>query len=262
MRRSAAPASFAGMSAVDTEQREARAAAAGGSAKRSYVRRMFSEIAPSYDLLNHLLSFNIDRHWRRRAVAALGWPRAPGGIFLDVCAGTLDVSAHLSRQAGFTGRVIAIDFAEPMLRRGRGKVDLRRVQPVVGDGLTLPLADGVAAGAIVAFGARNFDDLDAGLAELRRVLEPGARLVVLEFTTPRAAVVRAGYHLYFHRVLPRIGGIISGHHTAYRYLPESVARFPSAGDLAAQLTAAGFTGVGWEELTFGIAAMHWGARAG
>lgn len=246
------------MSSLDTEQREALDAAAGGAAKRAYVRRIFSEIAPRYDLLNHLLSFNIDRGWRTRAIAALRWERRPGGTYLDVCAGTMDVSTALAGRPGFRGTVIAADFAEPMLRGGRAKARGLSVHPVVADALQLPVADAAADGALVAFGVRNFDDLDQGLRELRRVLAPGARLVILEFSTPRSAIVRAGYHLYSHHVLPRIGRLVSGHRTAYRYLPESVAVFPTAPELARRLERAGFVHVGHHPLTMGIAAVHWG----
>jgi demethylmenaquinone methyltransferase/2-methoxy-6-polyprenyl-1,4-benzoquinol methylase len=243
------------------EQREAESAAKGGDDKRAYVQRIFSQIAPRYDLLNHLLSFNIDKAWRRRAIATLGWERAPAGTYVDLCAGTLDVSAELVRRAGFRGRVIGADFAEPMLRAGVGKSSASVVSPVVADALELPLPSNRAAGAIVAFGIRNVANLDRGLREIHRVLEPGARFVILEFTTPRSAVVRAGYHLYFHNVLPFIGGLISGHGTAYKYLPKSVANFPIEEDLAAAMRAAGFTDVQWRTLTLGIAAIHVGTKS-
>jgi demethylmenaquinone methyltransferase / 2-methoxy-6-polyprenyl-1,4-benzoquinol methylase len=249
------------MSLVDTEEREALAAAAGGAAKRAYVRRIFSEIAPSYDLLNHLLSANIDRGWRRTAIDALRWERAPAGTYVDVCAGTMDLGAELARRRGFRGAVIAADFAEAMLRAGGRKVRGTAVRPVVADALRLPLAEGASAGVMVGFGARNFDRLDAGLREMLRVLAPGARLVILECSTPRFALVRTFYHFYFHRVLPFIGRLVSGHRTAYRYLPESVANFPDGETLARHLRDVGFVGVGWKPLTLGIAAIHWGERA-
>lgn len=239
---------------------EAESAAAWGDEKRAYVQRIFSQIAPRYDLLNHLLSFNVDRRWRRRAIGALNLERSPGGRYLDLCAGTLDVSAQLARTAGFTGTVIGADFAEPMLRAGVRKSPASVVRPVVADALDLPLADNSVAGAIVGFGIRNLADLDAGLREVRRVLEPGARFVILEFSTPRSVFVRTGYHAYFHHVLPFIGGLVSGHGTAYRYLPRSVANFPSADALAARMTAAGFHGVHWQALTFGVAAVHVGEK--
>jgi demethylmenaquinone methyltransferase/2-methoxy-6-polyprenyl-1,4-benzoquinol methylase len=248
------------MPTVDHETTEAQAAAAGGAEKREYVRRIFSEIAPRYDLLNHLLSFNIDRRWRRRAIAVLDPERRPGGVFVDLCAGTLDVSAELSRSRGFRGLVLGTDFAEPMLRAGLGKAPRVLVAPVAADALELPVADASVAGAIVAFGIRNVANLSTALDEIFRVLEPGGRFVILEFSTPRSPIVRAGYHAYFHSVLPAVGRVVSGHRTAYRYLPESVARFPVQEELAAHMRSAGFVDVRWESLTFGVAAIHTGDK--
>lgn len=242
------------------EPSRAAAAAAGGRRKRDYVRAVFEQIAPSYDLLNHLLSFNVDRRWRREAIAALQWERNPGGMYLDLCAGTMDVSAALARTEGFSGRVVAADFAEPMLRAGVGKAPAGTASPIVADALRLPLRDASVAGAIVAFGARNLAELDTGLREARRVLARDGRLVVLEFTTPRSPFVRAAYHAYFHHLLPVIGGMISGHRTAYQYLPESVARFFTEEELATRMRSAGFVDVSWRSLTFGIAAIHVGRR--
>jgi demethylmenaquinone methyltransferase/2-methoxy-6-polyprenyl-1,4-benzoquinol methylase len=249
------------VSGLDTaEAAAAEAAAAGGDEKRAYVQRIFTEIAPRYDLLNHLLSFNVDKRWRRKAIGALGWERAPRGTYVDLCAGTLDVSAELAGQAGFGGRIVGADFAEPMLRAGAGKTSAAVVSAVVADALALPLPTGHAHGAIVAFGIRNVADLDRGLREVHRVLVPGGRFVILEFTTPRSALVRAGYHAYFHHVLPFIGGLISGHRTAYRYLPRSVANFPIEEQLADRMRRAGFVDVTWRTLTFGVAAIHVGTK--
>lgn len=233
--------------------------AADSANKRHFVRGIFSAIAPRYDLLNHLLSFNVDRVWRRRAIAELNWQRAPDATYLDLCAGTLDVAAALARQPGFRGRVLGADFAEPMLREGLNKGS-SRVSPVVADALELPLAGESAAGAIVAFGVRNVSDLDAALREVHRILAAGARFVILEFTTPRNPVVRALYHFYFHRVLPLVGGIVSGNRAAYRYLPNSVAVFPREEELAARMRAVGFADVRWDSLSFGIAAIHVGRK--
>ena len=245
---------------MDSEEQVAAAAAAGAAGKERYVRQIFSQIAPRYDLLNHLLSFNIDRVWRRRALGELAWRREPNGLYLDLCAGTLDVAAELARQPGFGGVVVGADFSEPMLRAGHGKASPRTVAPVAADALQLPLGDGVACGAVVAFGIRNVSDLDAALAEVFRVLSSGARFVILEFTTPRAPLVRALYGAYFHHVLPFVGGWVSGQRTAYRYLPRSVAHFPSPPELAARLDGAGFHRVRWYPLTAGIAAVHVGER--
>jgi demethylmenaquinone methyltransferase/2-methoxy-6-polyprenyl-1,4-benzoquinol methylase len=238
----------------------ARDAAAGGATKRAYVRGVFSDIAPRYDLLNHLLSANVDRAWRRRALSRLGWEAVPDGSYLDLCAGTLDVAVALARQAGFRGRVLAADFAEPMLRAGTRKRAGLAVAPVTADALQLPLPDASVAGAIVAFGARNLADLDAGLREVRRVLRPGGRFVILEFSLPRSRLVRAGYLAYFRHVLPLVGRLVSGHRSAYQYLPDSVAHFPTGEALAARLRTAGFARVEWESLTFGIAAIHVAAK--
>lgn len=248
------------MTPTQAEATEARAAAAGAPVKRRYVQRIFSEIAPRYDLLNHLLSAGIDRAWRRAAIARLGWERHPSGWYLDLCAGTLDVGAALTRRPGFTGHVVAADFAEPMLRAGAGKAPRAVLTPVVADALALPIADDSCDGAIVAFGFRNVQDLDHGLAEVLRLLAPGARFVILDLSTPRSAVVRTLYQLYFHHILPVIGGIISGHRTAYQYLPESVANFPETTELQSRMRAAGFANVEFKTLSFGIAALHVGEK--
>jgi len=245
------------MSVQDEEARAMRAAG-GGAEKSEYVRKTFSEIAPRYDLLNHLLSLNIDRGWRRKAIAELRLERKPRGRYLDLCAGTLDVSQMLASTRGFDGSVVAADFAEPMLRAGVTKVSSLPVSPVTADALRLPIESGSMSGAIVAFGIRNVADLDAGLREVHRVLEPGARFVILEFSTPRSPLINTAYQLYFNHVLPTIGGVISGHPSAYKYLPKSVANFPVAEDLAQRMRAAGFNSVSWRPLTLGIAAIHSG----
>lgn len=249
-----------GHPARDDEEREALDAARGGSAKPRYVRRIFSEIAPRYDLLNHLLSLNLDRAWRAAALRELAWERCANGAYLDLCAGTLDVAARLAREPRFTGTVVAADFAEPMLRAGRRKASPAVVAPVVADALALPLADGSMSGAIVAFGIRNVGDLDGVLREVRRVLAPGARFVILEFSTPRRALVRAAYRAYFHGVLPAVGGLVSGHPTAYGYLPRSVESFPSEERLAERMSSAGLRSVRWRALALGVAAIHVGER--
>jgi demethylmenaquinone methyltransferase / 2-methoxy-6-polyprenyl-1,4-benzoquinol methylase len=242
----------------EQEVARAEAAARGGAEKRTYVRRIFSEIAPRYDLLNRVLSLGIDRAWRRAAIAALEWRARPAGTYLDVCAGTLDVATSLSGRAGFGGFVVGADFAEPMLRSGARKAAGKPIGPVAGDAMRLPLRDASLDGAIVAFGIRNVADLDAALREVRRVLRPASRFVILEFSTPRSALVRRLYHAYFHHVLPVVGRIVSGHRTAYTYLPRSVANFPVEEELARRMTRAGFAAVRWRPLTFGIAAIHVG----
>jgi demethylmenaquinone methyltransferase/2-methoxy-6-polyprenyl-1,4-benzoquinol methylase len=228
--------------------------------KAAQVRRMFSSIAPRYDLLNHLLSLNVDRLWRRWAVNRLGWERAPGGTFLDNCSGTLDLAVELARRPGFRGRVVGSDFTYEMLERGREKVAALPVRPACADALALPYPDGAFDGATVGFGVRNLADLDAGLREAARVLKPGARLVILEFTTPGWQPFRALYCFYFLRMLPLVGRLVSKHSSAYTYLPESVMHFPEPAELAARMRGAGFGDVAWKTLSGGIAALHWGTK--
>jgi demethylmenaquinone methyltransferase/2-methoxy-6-polyprenyl-1,4-benzoquinol methylase len=232
------------------------AAAARGEDKHAYVQRMFADIAPRYDLLNRVLSLRVDVAWRRGALRALGWDRRPAGRYLDLCAGTLDVGAALVRQPGFAGTVAGADFALPMLRHGAGKAPAHQLTPVGADALALPFADATFDGAIVAFGIRNVARLDEALREVRRTLRPGARFVILEFSTPPNPLVRAAYHAYFHRVLPLVGRLVSGHASAYSYLPVSVAHFPTEEALAARLRHAGFGDVTWRRLTLGVAALH------
>lgn len=254
------PVNFRTMLATDIDSATASAAAAGGAEKRAYVKQIFSEIAPRYDFLNHLLSLNIDRRWRRKAIAELAVERDKAGNYLDLCTGTLDVAQHIAMLPGFMGSIIGADFAEPMLRAGVGKLKGGKVVPVTADALQLPLPSGKFAGAIVAFGIRNVAGLDAALREAFRVLAPGARFVILEFSNPRLPILRAAYQLYFQRILPVIGRFISGHQTAYRYLPRSVANFPVEEELAHRMQRAGFTKVRWTSLSMGVAAIHVGER--
>lgn len=234
------------------------AAPSAGADRARQVRTLFSEIAPRYDLLNHVLSLNIDRAWRRKAVDRLGWTRVPDGRYLDACAGTYDLSLELAERPGFQGRVVASDFASAMLSEGKAKLGEAAVEPVCGDSLQLPFPDASFDGATVGFGVRNLADLERGLRELRRVLRPGARLVILEFTLPPNRLVRAGYMLYFTRILPLVGRAVSGHPWAYTYLPESVKKHPGPEELAAMLRSAGFGSAGFDLVTLGIAAIHWG----
>ena len=230
-----------------------------GTGKREFVRGMFTAIAPRYDFLNHLLSLHLDRVWRRRAVTRLDWERVPDGVYLDLCSGTMDLAAALGNSPGFLGRVVGADFVHPMLVRGRDKCS--RAVPVTADALDLPFADRYFDGATVGFGVRNLADLGRGLQEAARVLKPGARLVILEFTTPAWQPLRGAYLAYFRHVLPTVGRLVSKHRTAYSYLPESVLTFPDPEALAEMLRGAGFVAVGFTRLTGGICACHVGVRA-
>ena len=231
-----------------------------GRERADQVKRIFSEIAPRYDLLNHLLSLNVDRGWRRRAVDRLEWKEEPGAFYLDACAGTYNLSLELAGRPGFAGRIVASDFARPMLVEGFPKLSGSAVHPVCGDTLRLPFPDGTFHGAMVAFGVRNLSDLDRGLGEFARVLEPGGRLVILEFTEPPNPILRRLYLLYFRRILPFVGRLVSGHPWAYRYLPESVREFPEPPELGDRMVQAGFREASWELLSGGIAALHLGRR--
>jgi len=220
---------------------------------------MFHAIAPTYDLLNHLLSLNLDKRWRRKAVERLNWERAPNGKYLDLCAGTLDLAVTLARAPGFAGTIVGSDFVPRMLRLGRGKAD--RIEPVAADALDLPHPDATFDGATVGFGVRNLMDLDAGLRETARVLKPGARFVILEMSLPSWQPARGLFLLYFRHLLPRIGRLVSHHSNAYNWLPESVLAFPEPPALARRMEAAGFRDVQWHRLMAGICAIHVGTRA-
>ncbi len=221
---------------------------------------MFGAIAPRYDLLNHLLSLNRDRYWRRRAVDRLEKGDPTARLFLDACAGTLDLSLELAVRPHFNGLVVASDFSFNMLRAGAGKLRNRPIRMVCGDALNLPVPDATFHAAMVAFGVRNLSSLDAGLRELARVIRPGARLVVLEFTTPSRQPLRSLYLFYFRRLLPLIGRLLSGHQSAYAYLPASVLEFPGPRGLAERMQAAGFRDVRWEAMTGGIVTLHTATR--
>jgi demethylmenaquinone methyltransferase/2-methoxy-6-polyprenyl-1,4-benzoquinol methylase len=231
---------------------------AGGPEKRAYVRDIFTAIAPTYDRLNRIISLRFDQRWRRYAVGRLNWERRPEGIYLDVCAGTLDFAATLARRPGFRGRIVGADFVPPMLRLGRGKA--ARLAPVAADALELPFPDHAFDGAMVGWGMRNLVDLDAGLAEAARVLRPGARLVILEMTLPPQPLFRRVYQFYFRRVMPWIGRRVSRHATAYTWLPASTIAFPEPAELARRLEAQGFRDVSYRLLMGGVSALHVATR--
>jgi demethylmenaquinone methyltransferase/2-methoxy-6-polyprenyl-1,4-benzoquinol methylase len=222
---------------------------------------MFGRVAPRYDLLNHVLSFQTDRYWRSRTVAALrSRLEQPGVRTLDLCCGTGDLTIAL--QAASRERVTGSDFCHPMLVEAQRKLRARSSAGSLfeGDALHLPLRGESFDIITVAFGFRNFANYRRGLEELWRVLRPGGVLAILEFSTPPNPLFRSLYEFYSLRVLPRIGGWISGDPSAYSYLPESVRKFPDAPTLAAEMEAAGYCRVRFERMTFGIAALHLGER--
>lgn len=220
------------------------------------ISRMFDRIAPTYDLLNHLLSANVDMRWRRHAVQRLaltGTERV-----LDACCGTGDLS--LALLDGGAGEVVGTDFAPAMIELAREKGG-GRIRFEVADTTALPFHDASFDVATVAFGVRNLENLDAGLRDLRRVLKPGGRLAVLEFSRPSNPLFRTVYHTYFMIVLPMIGNLVSGGaDNAYTYLPRSVLSFPGPDALAARMRSAGFAKVEWTALSMGIACLHIATR--
>lgn len=227
------------------------------------VREMFARISGRYDLLNHLLSGNTDKRWRKlvakRLKPALS---APDARALDVACGTGDLSLALVAQTG--ARVTGLDFCRPMLDHAARKAEeastRRRCAFIEGDALRLPFGEETFDAVTIAFGLRNLASVEKGLSELFRVLRPGGRACILEFSKPVVPGFSTLFQLYFSRVLPRIGGLISGSSSAYEYLPASVSRFPDQKQLAGMMREAGFEEVEYENLTGGVAALHMGTR--
>jgi demethylmenaquinone methyltransferase / 2-methoxy-6-polyprenyl-1,4-benzoquinol methylase len=232
-----------------------------GSAAKEHagrVREMFGVIAKRYDLLNHVLSGNVDKRWRRivatriRERLSSSSPR-----ILDVACGTGDLALTLFEITG--AGVVGTDFCRPMLDIAAGKTS-GRIRYVEGDALNLPFRDGTFDVVTIAFGLRNLSNVESGLAELSRVLKPGGWVAVLEFSRPANAILRPLFNVYFRRVLPWIGGVVSGSTHAYVYLPASVKKFPDQSQLSLLMERAGFDQVQFENLTGGIAALHMGRR--
>lgn len=227
--------------------------------KAEAVEKMFDTIAPQYDLLNRVLSFGIDQYWRTRAIRLLD-DEQPTRV-LDVATGTADLAIK-AEQMLHPREVVGIDLSAEMLAYGRTKIDRQGLSPrislVQGDAQNLPFGDNSFDAAMVAFGVRNFEDLNAGLKGIRRVLRPGGRLVVLEFSRPRTFPIKQLYAWYSRHVLPRIGGTLSPDAGAYEYLPNSVAEFPDGTDFLDRMNDSGFAELLWEPLTFGIASLYRG----
>ena len=227
------------------------------------VRRMFAEIAGRYDLLNHLLSLNIDRYWRWRTVRAV--PVRPGGDVLDVCTGTGDLALAYFRASREKSQIVGADFCHEMLALGRRKGvaagATRRLKFIEADAMQLPLPSDRFDVVSVAFGLRNVVDTDAGLAEMVRVCAPGGKVVVLEFSTPQWQPFKAGYLWYFRHVLPRIGQLLArNRQSAYSYLPQSVGEFPQGEALAQRMRKAGLNDVSCRSLTLGVASLYVGIK--
>lgn len=227
------------------------------------VRQMFDEIAPRYDLLNHVLSMNVDRLWWRRTARTFRHILArPNARVLDVCAGTGDMAVALRAAAvrqESEAQIYALDFSHQMLHYGLEKYAEKKIQPVEADALRLPLPDAALDLITSAFGFRNLANYDAGLRELARVLKPGGEVGVLDFSEPGGLLGKL-YGFYFRKVLPRIGTLISGVRGPYEYLPASVQKFPSPQQMLTRMQAAGFKNVSWTPYTLGIAGLYRGQK--
>ncbi len=233
------------------------------SSQASQIREMFSSIAHRYDLLNHLLSLNVDRSWRRQAASLLADQLGNRqALCLDLCCGTGDLTLEMVKRG--CARILGSDFSHPMLKLGLEKVARRRlesrIQLLEADALQLPFRANTFDGLAVAFGLRNLESWTEGLVEMCRVLKPQGRIVILEFSRPTHPVFNRVFQFYFLRILPRVGKGISRHGHAYRYLRDSVTEFPDQTRLSQLMSESGFAQVSYQNLTGGIAALHWGVK--
>ena len=225
--------------------------------KKAFVRRSFAAIAPSYDLLNTLLSFGMDAWWRHEAIKALGL--AGQGLVLDACAGTMRLGRGILRRWR-RAQVIALDFSPVMLGRGKKRIQDAAVTPLCGDAELLPFKNETFDCAIVGFGIRNLTDPQRGIEELFRVLKRGGRAVILEFGRPTLPVFKELYQWYLSRFIPWAGGFMSGHKEVYRYLHDSIMAFSEGHDVMAAMKQAGFPEVGQRKLTGGISCLYVGKK--
>jgi len=225
------------------------------------VRKMFSSIAGSYDLLNRLFSLGTDVRWRRQLTLEI--PDTGKAPILDIATGTADVALTIEKNWPGEGLIVGTDFTLPMLQVASEKCKLRRARRVrltAGDAYSLPFRDGTFGAVTIAFGLRNLVRRVDGLKEMARVLVPGGRVVILEFSPMNRTVIGSFFRFYFRRVMPVIGGIISGNREAYNYLPESVEQFPNPDQLGGEMVDAGFKEIKYWALTFGIAFIHTGTK--
>ncbi len=233
----------------------------GNSEKTGQIRDMFGKIAPRYDFLNHLLSLGIDRRWRRAAVGKMH--TRENGLVLDIATGTGDMILEAASLLPSRARFVGVDICGEMIARAKEKTASSPYRPVINLGMAsceaLPFRENTFDTAAISFGIRNVVDRDLGLREILRVLRPGGRLVILEFSKPNSVFFRAAYYLYFRLMLPAIGGLLSDFR-AYRYLPESVLDFPDREGFKSQMTASGFTYVSHADLTCGIATVYVGEK--
>lgn len=222
------------------------------------IQAMFNAVAPRYDFLNRLLSVGFDKRWRKLAVDEL----APitNKTFLDVATGTADIALEMARRQPAPREIIGMDFSQSMLELGNNKVSGLNIKLIPGSAENIPLKDKVFDGVVTAFGVRNFSDAKEGLREMHRVLKPNGKIVVLEFSFPQNGLLQWFYRFYFENILPLTGRIISGHKSAYSYLPASVANFPQGNEFKKMLEESGFDNVSFKELTFGIVTLYTGLK--
>ena len=231
--------------------------------RETKIRSMFNNIAPSYDLLNHLLSCNVDKYWRWRTTRLV--PPVGNGPILDLCTGTGDLALAYDRAAAGRVPIVGADFCHEMLLRAEAKTRRKkaaeRIRFLEADAQHLPFPSDMFQIATVAFGLRNVTDTDKGIAEMVRVTQPGGRIAILEFSQPRGILMGPMYRFYFRHILPRLGQMISrSKDNAYRYLPESVMQFPDGEALAERLRGHGLVDVKWYPFTFGIATLYVGTK--
>ena len=231
-------------------------------AKKEFVREMFDGIAADYDRLNHIMSLDVDKSWRRKALKQIIGPEVRD--ILDLACGTGDFSVAIARKMPVGAHVTGVDLSEGMLAVMKEKVAAEGLQEKIsirqGDGEELPFADGSIDRVTIAFGIRNFENREKGLREMLRVLRPGGRVVILELSVPQNAFFRWCYNLYFLHILPLIGGKVSGDKAAYRYLPASVLHFPGPREFMETLRECGFSEVEHKAMTFGICRLYSGTR--
>lgn len=230
-------------------------------AKKEYIEKLFDKIAPDYDKLNHILSLNIDKGWRKKAVREIVDSEEPLTI-LDVACGTGDFTIEIAKKATKGSRITGIDLSEGMMKVGREKIKAAGLQATLeaGDCEALTYADNTFHRVSVGFGVRNFEHLELGLREMCRVLKPSGKLVILELSVPTNPFIRWCYKLYFLNILPAIGGMVSGNRGAYEYLPASVLHFPAPDKFIAMMREAGFAQVKHKAFTFGICRMYVGIK--
>ncbi len=244
---------MSGQGATPAGARDERAAAAA-------VREMFTAIAPRYDLLNHVLSFNVDKLWWRRTARTFAHILArPGARVLDLCCGTGDMTRALARRATAGVTIIGADFSHAMLQRAAQKHAGSAMRWLEADALSLPVSDASFDLVVSAFGFRNLANYDAGLREIARVLRPSGEIGILDFSEPRG-VFAPVYRFYLHRILPKIGTLISGMRGPYQYLPASIERFPAPEEMLERMRAAGFQQVSWTPYTFGAVGLLRGKK--